>query len=279
MNKNLNTSRIKKNKTRDEFYTTSETAQRMFAYIIESELYGKTVYCNCDSKDSEIYKYLKANFNRYKLKKLFATCIQKEYVQYDGKVETIQSIEDGDCFSQFCLKLLDKCDIVATNPPFSQLAQYIDTMMKHNKDIITIINMMCLSHDILLPYTLNNKFNLCNGFKGFATYKRPDNTLAFVQSAAITTLLTNYSRRMPSLTTSELLAKGKLYKDDNTGEYEVRYIKDIPIDLEGTCLVPISAAALYEIKQKYDILGITDQCVVNGKNRFYRIRIKRKTFT
>ena len=93
----------------------------MFAYIIESELYGKTVYCNCDSKDSEIYKYLKTNFKRYKLKKLFATCIEKEYVQYDGKVETIKTIENGDCFCPFCLKLLDKCDIVTTNPPFSKL--------------------------------------------------------------------------------------------------------------------------------------------------------------
>lgn len=276
MHKNLNS---KKYDNRDEFYTTPMTAQRMFAYIIDSELYGKTVYCNCDSKDSEIYKYLKANFNRYKLKKLFATCIENEYVQYDGKAESVKTIEDGDCFCPFCLKLLDKCDIVATNPPFSKLDQYIDTMMKYNKDIVTIINMMCLGHKTLLPYTLAGKLNLCSGFTGGAIYRRPDNTLANVQSVAITTLRTDYQRVTPKFTTVELLAKGKLYKDDNTGEYEVKYIKDIPIDLQYTCLVPISAAVLYEIKQKYDILGIADQCVVNGKSRFYRIRIQRKTST
>lgn len=65
-------------------------------------------------------------------------------------------------------------------------------MMKHNKDIVTIINMMCLGYKALLPYVLAGKLNLCSGFSGFATYRRPDNTIAKVQSVSVTTLRTDY---------------------------------------------------------------------------------------
>lgn len=76
---------------RDEYYTTRHSAVRMFINIADSEFYGKSVYCNCDGPESEIYKLLKERFAQYKLKKLVAT----KYVadgkgiktEFDGKRE------------------------------------------------------------------------------------------------------------------------------------------------------------------------------------------------
>ena len=79
------------------------------------------------------------------------------------------------------------------------------------------------------------------------------------------------------MTEAELREKGKLNRDDATGEMEVGYIKNVPIDLEGTCLAPISCLLSSKFKEKYDILGLCQTMVtVNGKNRFFRIRVRRK---
>lgn len=79
------------------------------------------------------------------------------------------------------------------------------------------------------------------------------------------------------MTTAELEAKGKLNKDDTTGEMEVGYVRNVPIDLEGTCLVPISCMLSSKFKEKYEVLGLCQTMVkVNGKGRFRRIRVRRK---
>ena len=67
-NKNINSTRIKRSAIRDEFYTTQDTAERFVAPLGDKGFYaGKIIFCNCDSKDSEIYKCLKKNFNKWQL--------------------------------------------------------------------------------------------------------------------------------------------------------------------------------------------------------------------
>lgn len=61
---------------------------------------GKSVYCNCDTEKSEIYKLAKANFKAWQLKSLVATGYVKGgkgvKVTYDGETETISRLEgDG----------------------------------------------------------------------------------------------------------------------------------------------------------------------------------------
>ena len=79
--------------TRDEYYTTPETAIRLFEYLDKTSLHGKTVYCNCDGPESEIYRYLKANFDNWHLKHLTATKYVKDgkgiKTSYDGHVEQV----------------------------------------------------------------------------------------------------------------------------------------------------------------------------------------------
>ena len=45
---------------------------------------------------------------------------------------------DGDFRSEECLELLDECDIVVTNPPFSLMKEYIPLIMESGKSFLIL---------------------------------------------------------------------------------------------------------------------------------------------
>ena len=194
MNKNLGN---KEYENRNEFYTTRETAERMLVNITTKHLQDKVVYCNCDGPESEIYKLLKERFNRYKMKLLIAT----KYVMnghgiktsFDGVHETIKEMSgDGSYRCEESEDLLNECDVVITNPPFSKLSDYIPFVMQHDVDVVLIVNMMAMMYKNIFPYTMAGRFCTCSGFKGGATYKTPNGDIAHSQSVAVTTFLDAY---------------------------------------------------------------------------------------
>ena len=239
------------------------------------------MYCNCDGPESEIYKMFKRRFAELGLKSLLAT----KYVPdghgiktfFDGQTETVSELDgNGDCFSDECKAFLADVDIVATNPPFSRMGDWIPDMIEAGKDIVVICNFMNLMYKRVKPHLLAKRLN-STGMSGGSPFLHADGHIAGVTVDAVTTLDVVDHSRQPSLTTAELEAKGKLNRDDATGEMEVKFIKDVPIDLEGTCLVPATCLTSKEFKKKYDILGLVKTpVVVGGKNRFFRVRVRRK---
>lgn len=281
-NKNLNV----KNPS-DEFYTTEDSAGYLFQQVKLDDFANKVVYCNCDGPESEIYKWLKKRYSELKLKSLYATKYVRDgkgvKTTFDGEQEVVSELAgDGDCFSDECKKLLDECDLVCTNPPFSKLDWFIPMIFEHNKDFVIIANMMCTLHKPIAKYTLSGKINGLfpivphnDGGTGWSFIHNSE--IKYVWCCGLTTLATMPShRKLPSLTTAELAKKNRLHYDDITKEMEVDFMRNIPTDLEGTCLVPMTACLTPEIKEKYEILGFTKSCIVGGKNKFYRVRIRRK---
>ena len=158
-----------------------------------SQFAGKSVYCNCDTEKSEIYKLAKANFKTWQLKSLVATGYVKGgkgvKVVYDGETETISQLEgDGSYDSAESTEILEHSDIVMTNPPFSKLGKFIPFVLERNKDFVIITNMMALMYKSTIKYSLAGKFNLCSRFTGGATFTLPNGYIANVQSVAVTTL-------------------------------------------------------------------------------------------
>ena len=158
-----------------------------------SQFAGKSVYCNCDTEKSEIYKLAKANFKTWQLKSLVATGYVKGgkgvKVVYDGETETISQLEgDGSYDSVESTEILEHSDIVMTNPPFSKLGKFIPFVLERNKDFVIITNMMALMYKSTIKYSLAGKFNLCSRFTGGATFSCPNGYIANVQSVAVTTL-------------------------------------------------------------------------------------------
>ena len=165
----------------------------MVAFLKLSQFTGKSVYCNCDTEKSEIYKLAKANFKTWQLKSLVATGYVKSgkgvKVVYDGETETISQLEgDGSYDSAESTEILEHSDIVMTNPPFSKLGKFIPFVLERNKDFVIITNMMALMYKSIIKYSLASKINFCSNFSGGATFTRPAGDIATVQCVAATTL-------------------------------------------------------------------------------------------
>ena len=74
----------------------------------------------------------------------------------------------------------------------------------------------------------------------------------------------------------QLIDENKIYKEDTDGIYEVKYIRNLPIDYYGEIYCPTSILFLQYLRNKYEIVKIADKTItVNGKNRFFRVLVKR----
>ena len=92
----------------DEFYTMYKDVVRE---LHKYDLRGKKIICPCDNKDSNIYKYLKHCY--YDVK-----CDDKEWRNVD----------------------YSKYDLVITNPPFSQVREFIRYLVNEKIDFIIIVS-------------------------------------------------------------------------------------------------------------------------------------------
>lgn len=72
--------------------------------------------------------------------------------------------------------MLDECDIVVTNPPFSLFREYIAVLMEHEKKFLIIGNRNALTYKEIFPLIRDDKLWLGNGFRnGNAYFRIPEN--------------------------------------------------------------------------------------------------------
>ena len=136
--KNTNLHKAKK-EANDEFYTQyGDIAKEIEHY--KEHLKGKVVYCNCDIPHfSNFHKYFLDNFKELELKKLIVTGYVKngngKCSIYDGEKSTdYDLLGDGDFRGDECVDMLQKADVVITNPPFSLFREFIKVVMDNDKD-------------------------------------------------------------------------------------------------------------------------------------------------
>jgi hypothetical protein len=154
----------KKNKN-DEFYTQLcdiESELKHYTHHFEN----KVVYCNCDDpRVSNFFQYFVLNFKKLRIKKLITSCYEEEsrgfYFSYSGEGGDIQTLikdksvqfnGDGDFRSSESIELLEQCDIVVTNPPFSLFREYVDQLVKYNKKFLLL--------EMLMPLLTKKYLNL-----------------------------------------------------------------------------------------------------------------------
>ena len=133
----------KKNKN-DEFYTLlTDIEKEMKNYV--RFLKGKVIYCNCnDYKCSQFYNYFKINFQEIGIEKLISTCFDKEkgtIAEFDEKNEKVRTLNgNGDFRNLKNISILEKVDVIITNPPFSLFREFLDILIEHNKYFIIVGN-------------------------------------------------------------------------------------------------------------------------------------------
>ncbi len=324
-NSNLQMSRAGKT---DEFYTQLST--------IEDELWhyrkyfeGKKVLCNADDPaiaedgfdhlgddlggyTSNFFRYFQLNFHRLGIKKLITTHYVSEGQSYKFEIvckdkgnqialpEYVKTPlqGNGDFRSDECIELLNECDIVVTNPPFSLMKEFLPLVLESGKKFLVLGNINHVTFREIFHYFKNNQFWL--GYNsGHFWFKVPE----YYKEKN-----TDYKqddkgqkwRRMGNIcwfTNIDIEKRHQqldLYKHYNATDYpkyetydaiDCKEYKEIPDDYSGVIGVPITYLA-YHCVDQFEILGKFDggtesneldlaKPIINGKAKYKRIAIQR----
>ena len=157
--KNANLLKAKK-EANDEFYTQYEDIAKEVEHYKE-HLKGKVIYCNCDIPYfSNFHKYFLDNFKELELKQLIVTGYVKngngKCSIYDGEKSTdYDLLGDGDFRGDECIDMLQKADVVITNPPFSLFREFIKVVVDNRKDFI-VGSKNAITYKDVFPIFMNN---------------------------------------------------------------------------------------------------------------------------
>lgn len=182
-NDNLHKAKDAKN---DEFYTRIEDVAEELRHY-KKHFAGKVVFCNCDDPTwSAFWRYFHLNFAELGLKKLISTHYDRAEptykMEYDGgddnnvEVGVKTPLEgNGDFRNKECLDLLDECDIVVTNPPFSLARAYVQYLREHNKQFVIIGDLNWITYKEIFPMLKDNEIWL--GYSSVKEFTQPDGTI------------------------------------------------------------------------------------------------------
>lgn len=268
-NKSMQAAKVNKN---DEFYTLLGPIEEEISMHMDyvRQFYGKTVLCNCDDPEwSNFFLFFRNHFEQLRLKKVIFTHYEPEgkpsyKLEWDGSYlgrDTLNLIKtplegNGDFRSPECLALLNECDIVVTNPPFSLLREFIETIISHGKDMVIIANeVQCTSKNIF-PLFQTGKLNF--GYNHVKEFRTPDETMKkFGNIAWFTTLkLDKYNEELP-LTAQYEGHEDRYPKYDNYDAIEVNQIRRIPRDYFGIMGVFGPSFFAQYNKEQFEIVGCT----------------------
>ena len=285
----------------DEFYTQRCTIEDEMAYW-PNLFQNKTVYCNCDTDESEFVRFFKDNFNRLGLTRLI-------YSSYNpngrGQYSIVESThtqtytleENGDFRSDECIRLLDMSDIVVTNPPFSLLREFIWLMHNHKKDYLIVGSLLTICTQdlksllgtfIKLGYTHHSGHMNFKVPSDFQIYSHSQNTKSvhiingetFVDITPVR-WITNLPTNLPKKNLTKVYNPTDYPKYLNYDYINVNRTCDIPIDYYEPMGVPITFLDWYN-DSEWEILDlIKPKILKNGVpiRTFQRLIVKRKKRT
>lgn len=309
MVKNTNLHKAK-NAKNDEFYTQlTDVAKELMHY--KKHFKDKIVLCNCDDPMwSAFWKYFHLNFAELGLKKLISTHYDREEATYkmeytggdDNDIEAgIKTpLEgNGDFRNQECLDLLDECDIVVTNPPFSLFREYVAVLMEHEKKFLIIGNKNAITYKEFFPLLKDDEVWIgCTNVKEFL---QPDGSIKKFGNIGWFTNL-DVAKRHEKLILWKKYTPEEYPTYDNYDAINVDKVRKIPCNYDGVMGVPITFLDSY-CPEQFEIIwqasGNTRACcphtilydelqyiqhsedrggcgVVNGKRVYSRILIRKK---
>lgn len=247
MNKNKNLGRAKKTKN-DEFYTLYKDVKFELDNY-KDKFKDKIILCNCNDKGSAFEKYFKENKDI------------KELIITEGR------FQDN-------LEALKRCDIVVTNPPFSQFREFIDLLIKYDKDFIIIGSDNAMTYKNIFPLIKNGKI-----FLGYNKPKKFIESNGNIKKFGNIEWYTTFKTERPSLKLTATYNPKEYFQYDNYNAIEVSKVKDIPKDYNGYMGVPITFLNKWN-REQFEIIGKSDtlanKIVINGKNRTGRFYLNGK---
>ena len=270
-NSNLHKAKDAKN---DEFYTQlTDVAKELMHY--KAHFKDKIVLCNCDDPTwSAFWKYFHLNFAELGLKKLISTHYDRKEATYkmeytggddnDIEVGVKTPLEgNGDFRNKECLDLLDECDIVVTNPPFSLFREYVAALMEHEKKFLIIGNKNAITYKEFFPLLKDDEVWIgCTNVKEFL---QPDGSIKKFGNIGWFTNL-DVAKRHEKLILWKNYTPEEYPKYDNYDAINVDKVSEIPCDYDGAMGVPITFLDSFSPDQ-FEILGYTGGLGWNERNK------------
>lgn len=259
-NANLHKAKDAKN---DEFYTQlTDVAKELMHY--KAHFKDKIVFHNCDDPTwSAFWKYFHLNFAELGLKKLISTHYDREEATYkmeytggndnDIEVGVKTPLEgNGDFRNQECLDLLDECDIVVTNPPFSLFREYVAVLMEHEKKFLIIGNKNAITYKEFFPLLKDDEVWIgCTNVKEFL---QPDGSIKKFGNIGWFTNL-DVAKRHEKLILWKKYTPEEYPRYDNYDAINVNKVSEIPCDYDGVMGVPITFLDKYNPEQ-FEVIGM-----------------------
>lgn len=233
---------LKNKRVDDEFYTRAEDIEKFLPYW---DLTDKIVYCPCDSEKSEFVKYFKKN----------GKCKDLIYTSDD-----FRNHED----------LFIKADIIVTNPPFSLKIDFLNIIRKYKKDYILIL--AAISTMVYTIEELNNEIYI---YKSLREFNRPDGSIGAVGCKWYSNVY-NPDKNVYQNHNMTFSGNYKIEVDKNGNEYRYYNWCDIPKEIKGEFVVPVTYDSAYkDYFQNLKILEKKDDLKdkESGKQRFSRFLI------
>jgi len=148
---------------KDEFYTPLSAIENELTNY-EMEFVDKTIFCNCDSIDSNFTRYFIMYFERLKIKKIICSNYNfgkpSEIVSYDGcEIKKIK-IQNTSFDSDELKDIYDEADIVITNPPFSKFKKFVSFLIDLEMDFIILGNINAISYSSVFEKIVDKKIHL-----------------------------------------------------------------------------------------------------------------------
>ena len=302
-----------KKQKNDEFYTRYEDIENEVMKYRRA-FKGKVVYLPCDdpaNKQSEFWSFFVNNFDAFGLKKLIATHYDEDDKAYkiwidgdttgDGYIDDSDALQEdlignGDFRSPECTAILNECDIVCTNPPFSMFREFVDWIFTAKKQFLIIGNNNAITYKEIFPlikdnqmwvgYTANKTciFRVGEGYAfDDCITKQINDGNYYGKVPAITwfTNLPNTKRNEEMVLTASYYANPDAYPHyDNYDGIHVDRLAQIPKDYEGAMGVPITIIDSYNPEQ-FEIIKFRKgddgkDLRFDGKEPYFRVLIRRK---
>lgn len=298
-NSNLRTAKRVKN---DEFYTRYEDIE-LEVMKYRKQFKDKIVYLPCDDpaeKKSEFWSFFVNNFDAFGLKKLIATHYDENGKAYkiwidgdtsnDGYIDDSDALQEdlignGDFRSPECIEILNECDIVCTNPPFSLFREFVSLLVTHKKQFLIIGNQNAFTYKEI--FHLIHTDIIWTGYNMVKQFFQPDGSIKeFGNVCWFTNMMTN-KRNEEIILTKKYADNPSAYPQyDSCEAIDVSRVVNIPSDYDGIMGVPITFLDKYNPNQ-FEILGLDDPNLVypnwrgkgpdlNGKTIYRRVMIRRK---
>ena len=267
MSKNNNLHSAKKAKN-DEFYTRIDDVEKELKYY-KDFFKGKKVLCNCNDGKingewSAFAQYFSMNFEHLGLEKLtcvsynedghgmkYVYCGDKNgnYIADDFEWEVTELNGHGDFSDEEGCQMMQECDVVVTNPPFSLFRDFVAQLVKYDKKFLIIGNQNAVTFKEIFPLVKENK--VWWGVNCVRWFIMPNNTDKKVKlneseeklaEGARSRWFTNivHNRHNLPLDLYKKYNPNDYPKYDNYNAINVDKTDDIPMDYDGVMGVPIT---------------------------------------